>query len=138
NASRPYARFGRNIALNSFESGLETRYQSLQVAINRPFTKGLLIKGAYTLSKAENMADDDGVAVDFNSPSEFDRNFALAGFDRTHNFHIAAVYQLPWQSGSGSSNIARAIINDWQLNGTFAAFSGTPFTVTANGNIVNT
>jgi hypothetical protein len=63
---------------------------------------------------------------------------ALAGFDRTHNFHLAAVYQLPWQTGSGRTNIARAIINDWQINGTFAAFSGTPFTVTANGNVVNT
>ena len=63
---------------------------------------------------------------------------ALAGFDRTHNFHVAAVYQLPWQSNGGShGNVARALINDWQLNGTFAAFSGTPFTVTANGNVVN-
>jgi hypothetical protein len=98
-----------------------------------------LLKGAYTLSKAENMADDDGAGVNFNSASEFHRNFALAGYDRTHNFHIAAVYQLPWQSnGNSHGNIARAIVNDWQLNGTFAAFSGTPFTVTANGNIVNT
>ena len=139
NAARPYSPMGRNISLDSMESGLETRYHSLQVAINRPFTKGLLLKGAYTLSKAENMADDDGAGVTFNSPSEFHRNFALAGYDRTHNFHIAAVYQLPWQSnGNGHGNIARAIVNDWQLNGTFAAFSGTPFTVTANGNIVNT
>ena len=97
-----------------------------------------MIKGAYTLSKAENMADDDGAGVTFNSPSQFDRNMALAGFDRTHNFHVAAVYQLPWQSNGGShGNVARAIINDWQINGTFAAFSGTPFTVTANGTIVN-
>src|SRR4029453_15380092 len=131
NASRPYARapFNRNIELTSMESGLETRYQSLQVGINKPFTKGLLIKGAYTLSKAENMADDDGAGVSWDSPSNFDRNMALAGFDRTHNFHIAAVYQLPWQSNGSHGNVARAIINDWQLNGTFAAFSGTPFTV---------
>ena len=108
------------------------------MAINKPFTKGLLIKGAYTLSKAENMADDDGATVTFNTPSQFDRNFALAGFDRTHNFHVAAVYQLPWQSNGGHGNVVRAIVNDWQLNGTFAAFSGTPFTVTANGNVVNT
>ena len=94
----PTRAVGRNIDLDSMESGLETRYHSLQVGINKPFTKGLLIKGAYTLSKAENMADDDGAAVTFNSPSEFDRNMALAGFDRTHNFHVAAVYQLPWQS----------------------------------------
>ena len=140
NASRPYNRapFNRNIELTSMESGLETRYHSLQIGINKPFTKGLLIKGAYTLSKAENMADDDGAGVSWDSPSQFDRNMALAGFDRTHNFHVAAVYQLPWQSNGGShGNIARALINDWQINGTFAAFSGTPFTVTANGNIVN-
>src|SRR4029453_14058192 len=102
NQSRPYASMGRFLDLISFESGLKTRYPSLQIGINRPFTKGLLIKGAYTLSKAENMADDDGMAVSFNSPSEFDRNMALAGYDRTQNFHIAVVYQLPWQSNTGS------------------------------------
>src|SRR4029450_5389619 len=132
--SRPYASVGRFLDLTSFESGLETRYHSLQVGINRPFTKGLLIKGAYTLSKATNMADDDGAAVSFNSPSEFGRNMALAGYDRTHNFHVGVVYQLPWQSDTGTG-ILRAVINDWQINGTFAAFSGTPFTVTANGAI---
>jgi hypothetical protein len=137
NQSRPYARLGRFIALNSFESGLKTRYHSLQIAVNRPFTKGLLMKGAYTLAKARNMTDDDSDTLIFNSPSEFDRNMALAGFDRTHNFHLGVVYQLPWQSNNGHGNILRAIVNDWQINGTFAAFSGTPFTVTANGAIVN-
>jgi carboxypeptidase family protein len=138
NQSRPYARMGRFLDLTSFESGLKTRYHSLQVGINRPFTKGLLIKGAYTLSKAENMADDDGASVSFNSPSEFSRNMALAGYDRTHNLHVAAVYQLPWQSNDGGhGNIFRAVVNDWQINGTFATFSGTPFSVTANGAIVN-
>jgi hypothetical protein len=137
NQSRPYAPMGRFLDLLSFESGLKTRYHSLQVGINRPFTKGLLIKGAYTLSKAENMADDDGVAVSFNSPSEFGRNMARAGYDRTHNFHVGVVYQLPWQSDNGHGNVFRAVVNDWQINGTFATFSGTPFTVTANGAIVN-
>jgi hypothetical protein len=137
NQSRPYARLGRFLALNSFESGLKTRYHSLQLAINRPFTNGLLMKGAYTLSKAENMADDDGVGVTFNSPSEFGRNMALAGYDRTHNFHLAVVYQLPWQSTGAPASVLRAVVNDWQINGTFAAFSGMPFTVTANGAIVN-
>ncbi len=54
--------------------------------MNRPFKAGLLLKGAYTLSKAENEADDDGwVGLTFNTPSQLDRNFALAGYDRTHN-----------------------------------------------------
>ena len=139
NQSRPYAGMGRFIELHSFESSLKTRYNSLQIAINRPFTAGLLMKGAYTLSKAENMADDDGATVLFNTPSEFHRNMALAGYDRTHNFHLAVVYQLPWQSNGGThGNLFRTIVNDWQLNGTFGAFSGAPFTVTASGAVVNT
>jgi hypothetical protein len=47
------------------------------------------------------------------------------------------LYQLPWRSENGGG-IAKAIINDWQVNGTFAAFSGLPFNMTANGNTLNT
>ena len=48
-------------------------------------------------------------------------------------------YQLPWQSVDGSyDSIAKAILGDWQLNGVFGAFSGTPFTVTASGTSLNT
>ena len=85
------------------------------------------------------MADDDGATVLFNTPSEFHRNMALAGYDRTHNVHLAVVYQLPWQNDGGThGNLFRAIVNDWQVNGTFGAFSGSPFTVTASGAVVNT
>jgi hypothetical protein len=47
------------------------------------------------------------------------------------------VYQLPWRATGGDS-IARMLINDWQLNGIFGAFSGSPFTVTADGTSLNT
>ncbi len=36
------------------------RYNALQSAINRPFKNGLLLKGAYTWSKAMDETDDDG------------------------------------------------------------------------------
>ena len=51
---------GRNRDLKSWGQRLKTRYHALQLGVNRPFTKGLLLKGAYTWSKAMNMADDDG------------------------------------------------------------------------------
>jgi Carboxypeptidase regulatory-like domain/TonB dependent receptor-like, beta-barrel len=139
NASRPYFAMGlQTVPLWSFGQHLKTRYQSLQVALNRPFTRGLLLKGAYTLSRAKNEGDQDGrQQLAFNTPSELDRNFALAGFDRTHNFQLGFLYQLPWQSG-GNSGLARAIINDWQVNGVLGAFTGTPFTVTGSAGILNT
>ena len=46
--------------------------------------------------------------------------------------------QLPWQSRSSYDGVLKTIINDWQVNGVFAAFSGQPFTVTASGTAVNT
>ena len=62
NAGRPYASFGRNIAIGSWGQRLRTRYHSLQTSVNRPFTKGLLLKGAYTWGKAmnESQNDEDG------------------------------------------------------------------------------
>mgnify|MGYP006144803575 CR=1 FL=1 len=55
----------------------------MQLQLTRPFKKGLLLRGAYTLGKTMNMADQDGwVGVLYNSPEVFDRNYAPAGFDR--------------------------------------------------------
>jgi hypothetical protein len=140
NASRPlFAQFGRARDLKLWGQRLKTRYHALQLGVNRPFTRGLLLKGAYTWSKAMNMANEDGwTGVDFNTPSQYHRNYALAGFDRTHNLQVGFLYQLPWQSNGRYGNVARAIISDWQINGVFGAYSGVPFNVTANGAIVNT
>src|SRR5207248_2253924 len=142
NPSRPYASLGRLIAVNSWGQRLHTRYNSLQVALNKPFTHGLLIQGAYTLSKAMNDSSDndsDGRAIlAWNTPSELWRNWGPAGFDRRHNLQLGFVYQLPWQSTNGYHNVAGALLDDWQFNGVFAAFSGTPINITASGTAVNT
>ena len=141
NQSRPlFAQFGRNRDLKLWGQRLKTRYHALQVGVNRPFTRGLLLKGAYTWSKAMNMSDEDGwTGVAYNTPSQYDRNYALAGFDRTHNFQMGFLYQLPWQSnGNTYGSVAHAIISDWQLNGVLGISSGTPFSVTANGDVLNT
>jgi hypothetical protein len=137
--SRPYAPLGRFIAVNSWGQRLDTRYNSLQLALNKPFTHGLLFKGAYTLSKAMNESDNDGRStLSYNTPTEVWRNWAPAGFDRRHNFTLGFAYQLPWQSTGGYQGVAKTLISDWQVNGVFAAFSGTPFNVTASGTSLNT
>jgi carboxypeptidase family protein/TonB-dependent receptor-like protein len=138
-AGRPFASLGRLLAINSWGARLKTRYNSLQVALNKPFTHGLLFKGAYTLSKAMNESDNDGRAtLTWNTPGETFRNYAPAGFDRRHNFQLGFAYQLPLQSNGSYGNPVKLVLQDWQLNGMFSAFSGTPFTVTANGTTLNT
>jgi Carboxypeptidase regulatory-like domain/TonB dependent receptor-like, beta-barrel len=139
NQGRPYFDLGRLIAINSWGARLKTDYQSLQISLNKPFTHGILFKGAYTISKSMNESDNDGRStLGWNTPSELHRNWAPAGFDRRHNFQMGFAYSLPWQSNGHHDNVLKAIVNDWQVNGLLAAFSGTPFTVTASGTALNT
>jgi hypothetical protein len=106
----------------------KSRYKALQMAINRPFKGGLLLKGAYTWSQAKNETDEDGWAtLTWSQPSQLHRNFALAGYDRPHNFQMGFLYEIP--GGRNSSNPVAVVLRDWQVNGVFSAFKGTPFTI---------
>ncbi len=115
---------------------LSANYHSLQIAINRRFTNGLFVKGAYTYSKAINRTDDDGWAgVSWNDPALLHRNRAQAGYNRPHMLQLATVYELPW--GREGDSWANQIIRNWQVNGIFSVNQNTPFTVTSSSAINN-
>jgi hypothetical protein len=136
--SQPFnQRFGRENSILLWGPFTKSRYHSLQVALNRPFKNGLMLKGAYTLSRAKNETDDDGWdQVMWNGPSQLSRNYALASYDRPHIFQMAFVYELPYKTANGK-DVAHLILGDWQLNGIYSAFSGNPFTVTASSADLN-
>ena len=52
--------FGRTGGTYRFDGWLDANYHSLQVALNKPFARGLFVKAAYTWSKAMNRTDDEG------------------------------------------------------------------------------
>ncbi len=60
-------------------------------------------------------------------PSQFHRNYALAGFDRPHMLQMGFVYELPFARDNG--NLFAVIVKDWQVNGIASWLSGTPFTI---------
>jgi hypothetical protein len=112
----------------SWGSRTKARYHSLQMALNRPFKNGLLLKGAYTFSKALNETDDDGwVGLSWNQPSQIGRNYARAGYDRPHMIQMGFVYELPWLRDA--SGVLPMLLKSWQINGIGSWLSGTPFTV---------
>jgi len=136
NASRQYFAVAGTTAINDWAARTKSRYHALQVAINRPFQSGLMLKGAYTLSRAKNMADEDGwVGLTWNTPLMYDQNFALAGFDRTHVLQMGFVWALPFLQESQSA-VGR-VLGGWQLNGIAAAFSGTPYSIGGTNNALN-
>jgi hypothetical protein len=131
-----FERFGRTAWTYRFDGWLSANYHSLQVALNKPFSRGFFLKGAYTWSKAMNRTDDDGWAyVGWNHPSVLDKNYGPALYDRTHIFQLAFVAELPF--GREGSGLLNAIVKDWALNGLVSAFTGPPFTVFASGASVN-
>lgn len=142
NTGRPeYAQFGRTADTLMWDGYLSSHYHSLQVAVNRAMASGLFLKGAYTFSKAINYTDDDGWAgVSYNWLPAFQRNRAPAGYDRTHIFQMAVIYDLPFGKGkqhlSGGGPVAY-ILGNWQANAMISAYSGTPFSVTSSGASLN-
>jgi hypothetical protein len=132
---RPYfPTFGRQGDIEIYSPWRRTSYHALQVGVTRPFTQGFLVKGHYTFSRSKALRADYEVP----DPAIQERNWALANGDRPHTLQMAVIYQLPWRSDNSGGGIARMLINDWQLNGLFGAFSGSPFTVTADGTTLNT
>jgi len=140
NTNLPLAQFGRKIATLMWDGYLSSNYHSLQTAFNKQFSHGLLIKGAYTWSKAIDFVDDDGwVTLSRNYGPQFNWNRAPAGYDRTHVFQGSYVWELPFGKGKSyaSTGIVSHVIGNWQLGGLVSAFTGTPFTVTASGSSLN-
>lgn len=138
--SQIFQQFGRRAFTGLWNGWTDTQYHSMQASLNGRVAEGLVIRGSYTWSKAMNWQDDDGWAgVSWNDPAMWSKNWAMAGFDRTHNFQIGGSYELPFGKGKKylTDGAASYILGNWQLNGTLAAFSGTPMTITSDGASLN-
>jgi hypothetical protein len=136
NASRHLFSVAGTTAVNDWASRTKSRYHGLQLALNRPFQNGLMLKGAYTFSRSKNMADEDGwTGLTWYHPLMYEENFALAGFDRTHVFQLGWVYELPFLRENDS--MLGTVLGGWQVNGVFAAYSGTPYSIGGTNNALN-
>ena len=95
---------------------------------------------AYTFSKSMDAADnEEGSSLTWNwAPIQY-RNYAVAGFDRTHNFQTYGTYALPFGKGKSLVNhgIGAWLAGGWQVNWILSRESGTPFTVGASGTSLN-
>jgi hypothetical protein len=141
-AGRPLAAAqNRQIAMLMWDGSASGNYHALQFAINRQFSHGLLLKGAYTWSKAINWTDEDGWtgAPTFNWGPMQKRNRAVAGYDRTQMFTLGGVYELPFgrSRSRATDGFLSYLLGGWQTNGTFVAYTGSPFTVGASGAELN-
>jgi hypothetical protein len=74
-------------------------------------------------------------------PDLYHLNETVADFNRTHVFNARSIVELPFGPGRpwlNSGGVVAAIVGGWQLNNVLSLRSGTPFTVTASGTLLNT
>src|SRR5215471_7214329 len=124
-ALRPYP--GMGVIGISENSGL-SRYNGLQVSIQRRFAQNLHFGMAYTLSRSQ---DNTSSLTDVLPNAYDDRNYwGPSDFNREHVFILNTTYAVPWLRGS--SNWVHRVLGNWEFSGVFQAQSGTPFSVRNN------
>jgi Carboxypeptidase regulatory-like domain/TonB dependent receptor len=128
NAGRPYfAPFGRT-ATSLGWTKTDTRYDSLQVKLDRRFSNGLLWTTSYTLGRAKDYVNDNGT---ISTPANVGLSYGLAEFDRKHSLVTSFVYDMPFYKDA--NGLARAILGGWQVAGIFVVQSGLPIDIQMAG-----
>ena len=107
-------------------NGGDSSYNSLQTRLDRSFNSGLLLRFAYTFSKAIDNVNSEvftttgGTSVG-SDPLNRSVDRSLASFDVPHRFVATFIYELPslFRSGFG-----RALLSGYSIAGTYRLQSG--------------
>ena len=142
--------FGENPNFGSVTArtnGGDSIYHSGQLLVERPFKRGLLLRGAYTYSKFIDDQSEVFVTSGGSSRSEDLRNQhrdrGPSAFDRRHRFTLAYLYELPYvhSHSNAFTSALNAITSGWQSSGTITFSTGAPETIIdnfdANGDTFN-
>ena len=130
-----FNKFGWTQGIDYFCNCATNAYDSLQAKFNKQFSDGYSLKVNYTLQRA---LQHDGGYFEADLPEhqglyDSDLNYGPAGWDRTHNFVLSIVAELPIGRGrrylSDISPTADMIVGGWQFNANHFMQSGLPFDV---------
>ena len=129
-----------NTDINSLQPFQGSVYNGLQAQLTRMSAHHASTGIVYTFSKAMDASDNSQAnGLTFAYPTYWNRNWALAGYDRKHNFQWWTVYNLPFGPGQRylSTGALGYIIGGWRLSTVLSRVSGTPFNVTASSGLLN-
>jgi outer membrane receptor protein involved in Fe transport len=120
-----------------------SNYNAFQFSLQGRHGSGLTYLVSYTWSKTMDYGCDGWYGNECQVQDPYNRKlqYAVAGYDLPNIFSFSSVYQLPFGSGhrfQTGNKIMDHLIGGWRLNGIATLTSGTPYTVTYNGDIANT
>ena len=116
-----------------FMHGLGSRYNALQVSVDKRFSRGFSILASYAWSKSLDYESvNDGINGFASSyPFNFSAWRGPANANVPERFVTSFVWDLP--GPRTASPVARILARDWRLSGIVTFQSGVPFDVAATG-----
>ena len=117
----------------------ESVYNGLQTQLTKMSKHGST-GVIYTYSKAMDVSDNSiSNPLVFAYPTVYGRNFALAGYDRKHNFQWWTSYPFPFGHDGLflKHGFAGYVLGNWRVSTVLSRVSGTPFTVTSSTTSLN-
>jgi carboxypeptidase family protein len=129
---RPFPQFDE---VNTTTNEGYSWYHSLQVSMNKRFSKGYTLGANYTYSKFMQ-------ATEFLNQDDLRPHEIISDADRPHRFSLSGIYELPFGKGrallADVNKAASYVISGWQISGVYQYQNGAPLgfgNLTFNGNI---
>lgn len=120
NLLRPFPQFGN---VNIQEPVGYGWYHSLQMRLEKRFTRSYTMQASYTWSK--NME-----ATEFMNDQDIIPYEVVSGLDRTHRITASGIWEIPYgkgrQFGADTHPLINGIFGGWQLNSSWQHQSGQP------------
>jgi hypothetical protein len=127
-ALRPYPGFS---TIRLSENAGKSRYNGLQLSVDRRYSGGFRLGMAYTWSKLMSNADDKrDILPDTSNDTWY---WAVSRLNRTHVFNFHYIYDLPFFKDS--TTLLGKIAGGWQISGVTFLQSGEPLSVTRGDDI---
>ena len=118
--------FGWTQGIDYFCNCANNAYDSMQLKFNKRFSNGYSVKVNYTLQRQVQESGDYFIY-------DVEMNKGPADWDRTHNFVLSLVAELPFGRGrrylTDASPLTDAFVGGWQFNTNTIIQSGLPFSV---------
>jgi hypothetical protein len=106
-----------------------SNYNSLQVLVEKRFSKGLEFRASYTWSKSFDQASS---FENILNPLDIRRSWALSLFDARQRLVYSYVWQLPIPERGGW---AGKLLNDWAISGIATFQTGFPIRITSSDDL---
>jgi hypothetical protein len=106
-----------------------SKYNSLQLTVQKRWSHGFSVLGNYTWAKSINRTSSTSINTASTGPDPFNwsRNIGPSDFDLTHRVVISGIWAAP--DLKNRPPFFRYVLGGWQNNFIFSANNGLPFTV---------